>query len=140
MDGWAGAVMRKPLGIQKCDSWTDRPTNTARWSCVSAHKKGFKVSCDGQTNKIGGPIDQRIIPCFQKQVSQAKTLLCIKYLFLEIWIGFAKKHITYHLFMQNFVAVAQTVKLPLDFEIWWNLMKFCLKIVFSNLIASIKIS
>ena len=60
-DSWAGAVMQKPLGIQKCDSWTDRPTNTARWSCVSATKKGFKVSCDGQTNKIGGPIDQRII-------------------------------------------------------------------------------
>ena len=29
-DGWAGAVMRKPLGIQKCDGPTNRPTNTAR--------------------------------------------------------------------------------------------------------------
>ena len=26
-DGWAGAVMRKPLGIQKCDGPTDRPTD-----------------------------------------------------------------------------------------------------------------
>ena len=25
-DGWAGAVMRKPLGIQKCYGRTDRPT------------------------------------------------------------------------------------------------------------------
>ena len=26
-DGWAGAVMQKPLGIKKCDRPTDRPTN-----------------------------------------------------------------------------------------------------------------
>ena len=26
-DGWAGAVMRKPLRIQKCDGRTDRPTD-----------------------------------------------------------------------------------------------------------------
>ena len=26
-DGWAGAVMRKPLGIQKCDGQTDGPTD-----------------------------------------------------------------------------------------------------------------
>ena len=26
-DGWAGAVMRKPLGIQKCDGRTDGPTD-----------------------------------------------------------------------------------------------------------------
>ena len=26
-DGWAGAVMRKPLGIQKCDGPTDRRTD-----------------------------------------------------------------------------------------------------------------
>ena len=34
-DGWAAAVMRKPLGIQKCDGRTDgptyRPTDTARY-------------------------------------------------------------------------------------------------------------
>ena len=37
-DGWTGAVMQKPLGIQKCDGRTDGqtdgptdlPTNTAR--------------------------------------------------------------------------------------------------------------
>ena len=33
-DGWAGAVMQKPLGIQKCDGRTDLPidlpTDTAR--------------------------------------------------------------------------------------------------------------
>ena len=28
-DGWAGAVVRKPLGIQKCDVPTFRPTDTA---------------------------------------------------------------------------------------------------------------
>ena len=26
-DGWAGAVMQKPLGIQKCDLPTDLPTD-----------------------------------------------------------------------------------------------------------------
>ena len=26
-DGWAGAVMRKPLAIQKCDRRTDGPTD-----------------------------------------------------------------------------------------------------------------
>ena len=26
-DGWAGAVMRKPLAIQKCDGRTDGPTD-----------------------------------------------------------------------------------------------------------------
>ena len=25
-DGWAGAIMQKPLGIQKCDGRTDQPT------------------------------------------------------------------------------------------------------------------
>ena len=30
-DGWAGAVMRKPLGIKKCDLPTDLPTDTARY-------------------------------------------------------------------------------------------------------------
>ena len=25
-DGWAEAVKRIPLGIQKCDGWTDQPT------------------------------------------------------------------------------------------------------------------
>ena len=33
-DGWAGAVMQKPLAIQKCDGRmdvpTDRPTDTAK--------------------------------------------------------------------------------------------------------------
>ena len=26
-DGWAGAVVQKPLGIQKCDGPTDGPTD-----------------------------------------------------------------------------------------------------------------
>ena len=28
-DGWTGAVMQKPLAIQKCDWRTDRRTDTA---------------------------------------------------------------------------------------------------------------
>ena len=32
VDGWAGAVMKKPLAIQKCDQWTV-------YSCMSATKK-----------------------------------------------------------------------------------------------------
>ena len=26
VDGWAGAVMRNPLGFKKCNQWTDEPT------------------------------------------------------------------------------------------------------------------
>ena len=33
-----------------------------------------------------------------------------------IQIGFVKKHMTYHLLMQNFIAVALVVWLPHDFE------------------------
>ena len=35
-DGWAGAVMRKLLGIQKCDGPTDWPTNWPTWQDVVA--------------------------------------------------------------------------------------------------------
>ena len=37
-DGWAGAVMRKPLAIQKCYGPTDQRTDTVRCSRVSATK------------------------------------------------------------------------------------------------------
>ena len=39
-DGWAGAVMRKPLGIQKCDRPTNRPTDitTDKARCNRSHK------------------------------------------------------------------------------------------------------
>ena len=30
-DGWAGAVMRKPLEIQKCDGRTDQPTDRSTY-------------------------------------------------------------------------------------------------------------
>ena len=69
---------------------------------------------DLSTFSVGDCIS--LIPCFQKQVLPAKSLLHLKYLFLEIQIGFAKKHITYHLFMQNFKGLAQAVWLPHDFE------------------------
>ena len=40
-DGWAGAVTRKPLGIQKCDgqtdSWTDIPTNPPTNTRLQSH-------------------------------------------------------------------------------------------------------
>ena len=35
-DSWAGAVMRKLLGIQKCDGWTDKPTYQPTWQGVVA--------------------------------------------------------------------------------------------------------
>ena len=38
MDGWAGALMQKPLEIQKYLLRTDLPTDTPRWSRVSATK------------------------------------------------------------------------------------------------------
>ena len=38
-DGWAGAVMRKPLGIQKCDGPTDRPTD------LPTDTAGCRVAC-----------------------------------------------------------------------------------------------
>ena len=56
------------------------------------------------------------LPCFQYRVLPAKPLLRLKYIFLEIQVGFAKKHIIYHLFMQNFKGLAQAVWLPHDFE------------------------
>ena len=35
-DGWAGAVMRKPLEIQKCDGRTYRPTDLATRQVVES--------------------------------------------------------------------------------------------------------
>ena len=41
-DGWAGAVMQKPLAIQKCDGrtneWTDRPTRQGVVACPRLKK------------------------------------------------------------------------------------------------------
>ena len=43
-DGWVGAIMQKPLAIQKYDGrtsgGTDGQTNTARYSRMSATKNG----------------------------------------------------------------------------------------------------
>ena len=41
-DGWAGAVMQKPLAIQKCDRRTDGRTDTAR--CRVARPRLKKVT------------------------------------------------------------------------------------------------
>ena len=79
------------------------------------NKIGAKA-LSGTVFRIDPPFLDAEIPCFQKQVLPAKSLLHLKYLFLEIQIGFAKKHITYHLFMQNFKGLAQAVWLPHDFE------------------------
>ena len=38
-DGWAGAVMQKPLGIQKCDGSTDRPTDLPTYRSTDRHGK-----------------------------------------------------------------------------------------------------
>ena len=51
-DGWAGAVMQKPLRIQKCDGRTDRPTDqttelptdTARCRVACPRLKTFEYS------------------------------------------------------------------------------------------------
>ena len=48
-DSWAGAVMQKPLGIQKCDGRTDLPTDTARWSQVSVTKN---LQCFRNKNRL----------------------------------------------------------------------------------------
>ena len=50
-------------------------------------------------------IKKATLPCVQKQVIPAKPLLCLKYSFWEIQIGFIWKHITYHLFTQIFIAL-----------------------------------
>ena len=56
--------MREPPGVQKCDRWTDglayRPTDTARYSRVSAtkNKNHQKSVTDGQTV---GPTDRVLI-------------------------------------------------------------------------------
>ena len=76
-DGWAGAVMRKPLAIQKCDRQTngrtDRPTNRA-WCRVACprlkmndeqRKTLFSPSCispllDSQSfQSLHGRLDQK---------------------------------------------------------------------------------
>ena len=46
VDGWAGAVMQKPLGIQKCDGRTDGPTDRQGKvkSCVSATKNHDEIT------------------------------------------------------------------------------------------------
>ena len=38
-DSWAGAVMQKPLGIRKCDGWTDGPTNLPTDGPTDQHGK-----------------------------------------------------------------------------------------------------
>ena len=35
-DSWAGAVMRKPITIQKCYGGTDRPTDRPTWQVVES--------------------------------------------------------------------------------------------------------
>ena len=71
---------------------------------------------DGICNKLRFKMKLELIPCFQYRVLPAKPLSRLKYIFLEIEVGFAKKHITYHLFMQNFEGLARVVWLPHDFE------------------------
>ena len=43
-DGWAGAIMRKLLAIQKCDRRTDVPTDTARCrvACPRLKKRKYR--------------------------------------------------------------------------------------------------
>ena len=90
----------------------------------------FKVKCqiltdygawkDQKNSFLAVPMTEKSkfspIPCFQKRLEPAKPLLCLKYSYLEIQIGFVLKHITYHLFMQNFNVVAPAVWLPHSFK------------------------
>ena len=57
-DGWAGAVMQKTLGIQKCDRHTDLPTDTARCrvACPRLKRKRKNDSIKG-TEKREGKLD-----------------------------------------------------------------------------------
>ena len=41
-DGWARAVMRKPLGIQKCDGRTDRRTDRPTRQGVESRVRDLK--------------------------------------------------------------------------------------------------
>ena len=78
----------------------------------------------------------RKVPCFQKRLIPAKPLLCLKYPFWKIQIGSIPKHMTYHLFIQNFRVLRQTVWFQYLFEIWGNLAKFCWKIAFLRTFSS----
>ena len=56
-DDWAGAVMRKPLGIQKCDGPTDGPTDTARCGVAYPRLKkqgsrGHYIVADGWAGAV----------------------------------------------------------------------------------------
>ena len=50
VDGWAGAIMRKPLGIQKCDRPTDVPTDTARCRVACLRLK-IDISLESLSNQ-----------------------------------------------------------------------------------------
>ena len=56
------------------------------------------------------------IPCVQKRVITAKPLLRLTYSFWKFRISSAWKHMIYHLFIQNFLGLAQAVELPYSFE------------------------
>ena len=57
-DGWAGAVMQKPLGIQKCfgrtdgrmDGWTDGPTDRPTWQGIEL------LVCDRKKSNVTSAI------------------------------------------------------------------------------------
>ena len=55
-DGWAGAVMRKPLANQKSDRPTDRPTD------LPTDTASFRVACPRlKTNRKQGRVGHRCV-------------------------------------------------------------------------------
>ena len=59
---------------------------------------------------------ENVIPCHQLRLQPVEPLLCLEYSFWEILIGAICKHMSYHLFMQNFIALAPAVLPPQHFE------------------------
>ena len=67
-DGWAGAVMRKTLGIQKCDGPTDGPTDiptdTARCRVACPRLKIFPPDAPNRTKRRQQKWDQSGVSSF----------------------------------------------------------------------------
>ena len=63
-DGWAGAVVRKPLGIQKCDLPTFLPTDTAssRVACPRLKTLMYRLTkCQKVSYQVGRSVGNKLV-------------------------------------------------------------------------------
>ena len=90
-DGWAGAVMQKPIAIQKCDGPTDRRTDG--WTYWPTDTARCRVTCPrlkkSEANKLQGQIRATLkLPC-EYQINafiNRKNIIHTKQV-IATWIG-----------------------------------------------------